>query len=174
MGENDTPKKKGLFENEKVIAQAEAIKKKYGANRSTAVPSKFNFEKEYKMLQEAKYQEEKIKYDNNKYLKKLSEDVDTIKADIKIIVDNMTMVNKQLQFLNSALNKSNLKLTDIKDEIDTENRLLADTYETLASLKINDETNRVKSSGELLSSFVDATTLVTNIATIVGIVSGFN
>ena len=86
----------------------------------------------------------------------------------------MIAVNKQLQLLNDILNEKELKLVDIKDEIDTENRLLADIYETLASLKIDDETSRIKSSGDLLSGFSDVTTLVTNLTTIISIVSGNN
>lgn len=157
-----------------LIAQSKALSKNYGKNRSTAVPSKSNSNEGYETYQELQYNEERIKFENNMNLKKIAEDVDTIKANTKIIAYNMIKVDEQLQRLNNTLNKNNLKLTDIKDEIDVENKLLADTYETLASLKINDETSRVESSGELLSSFVDATTLVTNLATIVNIVSGSN
>lgn len=174
MGENNTSEERRLFEHKKVMAQAEVINKKFGVNRSVPVPSELNFDKEYNMLQEMKNKEARIKYENNEYLKKVSEDLSTIKVDIKTIANSMTAVNKQLQILNDILNEKELKLVDIKDEIDTENRLLADIYETLASLKIDDETSRIKSSGDLLSSFADATTLITNLTTIISIVSGNN
>ena len=107
-------------------------------------------------------------------LKKITEELKNIKVRVENIDERGTNIHGALKLLHLSLESKNMDIKDIKDYIDSNNRVAADIYEAIAAKGIHDEEGRLNAVLKLAGGASDVSTVIENLHDFIKIILGPN
>lgn len=178
------------YSRERLIAQGELIKKKYGRSNFSinSIIKEVNEAKE--IVEDLQKQENFSERERNipslppgtigfvttghknpenpseGYLKEILKHLGNIDNNLNNIANVTIDIHRQLIFLDDEIKRSNKSIKDIKDQVDTNNRINAEIYETIVSSNISNEKGRLEVMEKLISGSANISTIATSISSI--------
>lgn len=186
------------YSSDVLIAQGELIKKKYGRSNFNinSIIKEVNEAKEIveDLQKQKKFSERKRNIPslppgtigfvtsgfenptnpNKEYEKEILKHLKNIDNNLNKIAKATTDIHRQLIILDALIKQSNKSIKDIKDQVDTNNKINAEIYETIVSSNISNEDERLKTSEKLISGGADISTITTSLLSIANMIIGAN
>lgn len=178
------------YSREELIAQGELIKKKYGRSNFSmnSIINEVNEAKEIvvDLQKQRNFSERKRNISslpqgtigfvttgfqnpenpNGEYLKAILKRLENIDNNLTNIANATIDIHRQLIRLDDVIKQSNKSIKDIKDQVDTNNKINAEIYETIVSSNISNEKGRLEVMEKLISGSANISTIVTSISSI--------
>lgn len=182
--DNKKTKSEIIFDRDKLIAQGELIRRRYGRSNFSinSIINEVNETKEIakdlRTQQNFPEREENIpflqpgttdsltidyKNPNEEYQKEILKRLENIDNNLNIIANATIDIHRQLIILDALIKLSNKSIKSIKNQVDTNNKINAEIYETIASSNINNEKGRLEVIEKLISGSANISTITTSI-----------
>ena len=188
--DNKKTKSEIIFDRDKLIAQGELIRRRYGRSNFSinSIIKEVNEAKEIvEDLQKQKSFSEREgntpslppgtigfftigykspKKPNEESEKEILKYLKNIDNNLNKIANATTDIHRQLIILDVLIKQSNKSIKDIKNQVDTNNKINAEIYETIVSSNISDEKERLEVMEKLISGGADISTITTSLISI--------